>query len=340
MANQNVTQLVQQTGSAAATSLFYAVTTGSVDTGLPLSVLFNNPAFTGVPTAPTAAVNTSTTQIASTAYVINQGYLTSATAATTYAPLAGATFTGQVNVAYTNAIINANDTSGTGIAKYEFTSNGTLVWDILKGSGATGGFFIERYNAGAFVDNPFQISNVTGVVTMVDGISGSPIGASSPSTGAFTTLSATGNFTPSQTNGIVGTTTNNNANAGSVGEFVTATNSAVSLTSGTAANVSSISLTAGDWDVQGGVQFIPAASTVFTQGVASISTTTATQGALTAGSGQVIWSGSVTAQQQALQTGVSRISLTGTTTVFLVGTAGFTTSTLTANGYIRARRVR
>jgi hypothetical protein len=47
------------------------------------------------------------------------------------------------------------------------------------------------------------------------------IGGTAANAGSFTTLSATGNFTPSQTNGIVGTTTNNNANAGSVGEFVT-----------------------------------------------------------------------------------------------------------------------
>lgn len=46
-----------------------------------------SPTFTGTPAAPTAAVDTNTTQIATTAYVIGQGYLKSATAASTYQPL-------------------------------------------------------------------------------------------------------------------------------------------------------------------------------------------------------------------------------------------------------------
>lgn len=72
-----------------------------------------SPAFTGVPTAPTAAEDTNTTQLATTAFVVNQGYLksvaasalyqtlsgmsaylTTATAASTYAPLASPALTG------------------------------------------------------------------------------------------------------------------------------------------------------------------------------------------------------------------------------------------------------
>jgi hypothetical protein len=43
-----------------------------------------SPTFTGVPLSTTAAVDTNTTQIATTAYVIGQGYLKSATASSTY----------------------------------------------------------------------------------------------------------------------------------------------------------------------------------------------------------------------------------------------------------------
>ena len=57
-----------------------------------------SPTFTGTPAAPTAAVDTNTTQVATTAYVIAQGYLKSATAASTYAPIASPTFTGTVTV--------------------------------------------------------------------------------------------------------------------------------------------------------------------------------------------------------------------------------------------------
>jgi hypothetical protein len=53
-----------------------------------------SPTFTGTPAAPTAAVDTNTTQLATTAYVVGQGYLKSATASSTYAPLASPAFTG------------------------------------------------------------------------------------------------------------------------------------------------------------------------------------------------------------------------------------------------------
>jgi hypothetical protein len=61
------------------------------------------------------------------------------------------------------------------------------------------------------------------------------------------TLSVTGTITPSQTAGIVGTTTNNNANAGSVGEQIISNKlTNVAMTSAVLVNVTSISLTAGD----------------------------------------------------------------------------------------------
>ena len=86
-----------------------------VDVGVSVSALagagsvapVNNPAFTGTPTAPTAAVDTNTTQLATTAYVVGQGYLKSSAAASTYltqssagltyAPLSSPTFTGVVS---------------------------------------------------------------------------------------------------------------------------------------------------------------------------------------------------------------------------------------------------
>jgi hypothetical protein len=54
----------------------------------------SSPGLTGTPTAPTAAVDTNTTQLATTAYVVGQGYLKSATATSTYAPLASPGLTG------------------------------------------------------------------------------------------------------------------------------------------------------------------------------------------------------------------------------------------------------
>lgn len=170
------------------------------------------------------------------------------------------------------------------------------------------------------------------------------IGGTAPAAGAFTTLSSTGNFTPSQTNGIVGTTTNNNANAGSVGEFISSTvlvGSAVALTSGTQANITSISLTAGDWDVSGTIATNPNAATAMSALVGAISTTSAT---LTtppyAGGGALLSTAFNTGAGQVLPIGTTRLSLSATTTVFLVVQAFFTVNTSTAYGFIGARRRR
>lgn len=61
----------------------------SDETGTGALVFAGSPALTGTPTAPTASVDTNTTQVATTAYVVGQGYLKSATASTTYQPLDG-----------------------------------------------------------------------------------------------------------------------------------------------------------------------------------------------------------------------------------------------------------
>ncbi|TCK87377.1 hypothetical protein [Paraburkholderia sp. BL9I2N2] len=165
------------------------------------------------------------------------------------------------------------------------------------------------------------------------------IGTTTAAAAKFTTLQATSAITPSSTAGIVGTTTNDSANAGSFGEYVTNTTSGTSLTNATAANCTSVSLTAGDWDVSGSIRYIPAASTVTSNLQSGITSTSATLAGLgTQNTLQVSYLTGVAFQEQS--TPVVRMSLASTTTVYLAGIAGFTTSTMTCNGFIRARRVR
>lgn len=157
------------------------------------------------------------------------------------------------------------------------------------------------------------------------------------------TINATGLITPTSTVGIAGTITNDNAQAGSIGEYVTSSvvSTTVNLTTATTANITTISLTAGDWDVTGGVLFQTAATTSVTGAIAGISTTTGTLGAdgtyarstfAAVVPGAVEWADFLAP--------VVRLSLAATTTVYLVGQSTFTVSTQTAGGYIRARRVR
>jgi hypothetical protein len=82
------------TSGTTAASWDYELYGAGTLTGAGAIVLSDSPTFTGVPAAPTAAVDTNTTQLATTAYVIGQSYLKSATAASTYAPLASPALTG------------------------------------------------------------------------------------------------------------------------------------------------------------------------------------------------------------------------------------------------------
>lgn len=157
--------------------------------------------------------------------------------------------------------------------------------------------------------------------------------------GAFTTLAASGTISPSQTAGIVGTTTNNSANAGSIGEYPTpGSTTGTSLTTATLANCASLSLSAGDWDVQGNVKFIAAGSTIPTAFYAGLSATSATLG--TDDTITELSATFATGQTQRIPTPIIRFSLASTATVFLVAQSVFTVSTMTCNGFIRARRVR
>jgi hypothetical protein len=143
---------------------------------------------------------------------------------------------------------------------------------------------------------------------------------------------------------IIGTTTNNNASAGSVGEFVSSNvpnSSAVPLTTLVAANVTSISLTAGDWDVDGTVVLSIAGNSIAIA-QAGVNSVSATQPDINmnANGTAVIYPGVVVGQQMAIPTGMRRFSIATTTTIYLIATAVFSGGTATACGFIRARRIR
>lgn len=140
-------------------------------------------------------------------------------------------------------------------------------------------------------------------------------------------------FNPT-TNGIIGTPTNDNAIAGVVGEYVTASvasGSAVTLSSGISGNITSISLTAGDWDVIGQVLGGGSVSTTSLQGWCSTTSATLADPNYTSIVGTFGGAG--------LTTPKIRVSIASTTTVYLSARiAG--SGTITGWGVITARRVR
>lgn len=146
---------------------------------------------------------------------------------------------------------------------------------------------------------------------------------------------------PSQTAGILGTTTNNNANAGSVGEWaetVTTFAAPVALATGTAKTIAQVDLQAGDYDVGGQVQYKPAAGTTTTDTVASLSLTTNT---LDAQELRNVFNAPLGAGLSVtLPLARRRFSLAAPASVFLIGYADFAVSTAAACGFINARRMR
>lgn len=151
---------------------------------------------------------------------------------------------------------------------------------------------------------------------------------------------------------IRGTTTNDAAATGFVGQELTQTRaraSATGLTTGTALsiNASALQLTAGDWDVTATCGIIPAASTTITQNNCSISkTTNTTPTPIVTPSGNEVRivntypAAYVPAGDVVLIVPTMRVTLSTQTDFFLVEELAFGASTATTYGYIRARRVR
>lgn len=150
-----------------------------------------------------------------------------------------------------------------------------------------------------------------------------------------------------------GTATNDDAAAGYIGETLTNSvqrASATSLTTATAKSIVSLSLTAGDWHVYGGVGFKSGGSTSVTLRGAALSLTDNTLPADTAlmnpntNEGKTVMESAAAVQSNNSDNCVffptTRVSVSTTTTFYLVARADFSVSTLTGYGYIQARRIR
>jgi hypothetical protein len=146
---------------------------------------------------------------------------------------------------------------------------------------------------------------------------------------------------------ITGEPSTGSATAGNIGEYVKAevlVGSPTALTTATPINLTSISLTAGDWEVYFEPQFLAGAGTAtYTQVVASISLVSATLDSSSGERfGQMATASNVlpASTTVSVRAGPSRMSIASTTTVFGVVTQAFTAGTMSAWGTLRARRVR
>ncbi len=187
---------------------------------------------------------------------------------------------------------------------------------------------------GAIVENPNgKISN--GAIMVAD-----PNGNPTGSTGG--TLSGNLGFDNTSTHGIGGTTTNDSAAAGNVGEYVSSTASAVSApTTNTFGDMTSISLTAGDWDVSLNVMFNTNSATLSGIIIAGIGTGSGTSNSgLTDGNSDVYLAPNST---QTIASGAVpgfRVSIASTTTYYAKMKANYSAGTPQFTCRMSARRVR
>jgi hypothetical protein len=143
---------------------------------------------------------------------------------------------------------------------------------------------------------------------------------------------------------ILGTTTNDNASAGCIGEYVSVIVVApgVTLSNNVAANAVQLTLQPGDWDVVGE----PWVSATGTGTVVNISVGLTTASATMPG-GPGDNSARLSTLENAaapaaliLAVGPARFSLAVATTVYLTAQVGFSATACTVYGKLRARRVR
>ena len=129
------------------------------------------------------------------------------------------------------------------------------------------------------------------------------------------------------------------AAAGYVGEYIANTPTAIAVTSGTLANLGSIVLTAGDWDIYGGVAVSGAGATTITLMQASI-TTSGTSHSTTVGRFANLNLGGVSLTTFGADPTMNIIGnrVTAAATYFVNGTFTFASGTLTAQGLVQARR--
>lgn len=249
-----------------------------------------------------------------------------------------------------NAATSGNVLRGNGT---NFVSAALGVSDLSGlGTNVATALAIAVGSAGALVTNGGNLGTPSaGVGTNLTGTAAS-LTAGTVTTNANLTgdITSSGNATTftGKTGGalgqIPGTTAADNANAGNVGQYIESAvpvGSAVPLTNTTAVNVTSIPLTAGDWDISLNGALVLGATTSLSQILVSISTVSntvdLTEGKFTIQNYAPTVFGAV---YQSAGIPKYRLSLSGATTVYFVIRASFTISTASGWGLISARRRR
>ncbi len=199
------------------------------------------------------------------------------------------------------------------------TSNASSVFTVVR---AQDGTTAAAFNSGDIVSQRAVRAEMIGWENAAEGNFAAPAVAVSPST----------------TLGVVGTTLADNANAGSVGEYLTATGSSP-LTTGSnqTFNAASFVLTPGDWDVWGNC--ISDTTSAVTQLSASISLVSGAQG-VQGTFNRYFYPPPGGTGGDCVSTPTVRVNISVPTSVYLVFEFSGTAPSGSVVGFVSARRVR
>lgn len=236
-----------------------------------------------------------------------------------------------------NLLIGTNNTNPIGGGVSGIVASGTS-GNLSLSRSAAPALDVNRYTSDGTLARFYRSGSQVGsidVTTTTVGLSGSG--------GTGLTIDSSGNVKVGASNNIKGSDGTASAAAGNVGEYIFGNSAGVSpVTTGVKVIVASISLTAGDWDVDA-TSVLNTSSTTGTGYAIGISLTTTSLDTTNAGG---LASASYTLNSSfgyQIPVSIRRIILTTTTTVYLIANLNYTvlgSATWTNDSIIRARRVR
>jgi hypothetical protein len=243
---------------------------------------------------------------------------------------------------------SALTTSGT--AGIDGITNSSFVLDFINttcltvgGSGVSGineTHFNSGTASGISVGSNLTLSNCTISSSNTNAITGS--GTITYSVLGFPSSSSTINTTTQTSSGTIQGSKNTAPAAGFLGEQIRSfvpSGSAITLSNSTPANITSINIPAGIWDVSAVIKYVAATSTSATLYQCGISPNSATNDVFGDDFSSDAFNTAMVGYGPTRTIPSYRITLSSTTTYYLVATAAFTISTMTAYGRISATRV-
>jgi hypothetical protein len=207
-------------------------------------------------------------------------------------------------------------------------------------------YLIEDGTSWEYGQGTYTSAGTTLARTTIQGSSAGGTTAISVTSNAIVSVTALAADIPSVAGQYPGTTTNDNASTGNIGEYVetfidTGAVGAITLTDSTEGHFGSVALGAGDWDVVFDSVFSPGSTTSVFYFIASLNTSDTSdfggKGCVVRNypaAGQVIG-----AVNENVKMGPKRFSLSASGSVYGLGFAHFTGS-CKLQGWLRARRVR